>query len=196
MRGSLSAGAPGPRGTNRARRTRQSYGIQNDLCLISFGTPSGWEAAVFDHYQAVVTAICAKLQRGPRAAPDDAVGGSTYGFNVWKGHPHYDEAMALLARLRAEAMKLREKVTAYNADNAAPEGASVRVLSYMLYGVAGCIRPDHAGKQCTQCGPLGCSRLETVCVRPCTTSMDCIGSPAGSVCIASVCRAPDSFCPF
>jgi predicted transcriptional regulator len=104
---------------------------RTDLCLITFGTPSGWEAAVFDHYQAVVTAICAKLQRGTTAAPDDAVGGSTYGFNVWKGHPHYEEAMALLGRLRTEAMKLREKVTAYNADNAAPEGASVRVLSYM-----------------------------------------------------------------
>jgi hypothetical protein len=104
---------------------------RTDLCLIPFGTPSGWEAAVFDHYQAVVTAICAKLQRGTTAAKDDSIGGSTYRFNVWKGHPHYDEAVTLLGRLRAEAMKLREKVTTYNADNAAPDGGSVRVLAYM-----------------------------------------------------------------
>ncbi len=50
-------------------------------CVIATGDTAGWEAAVFDHYQAMVTAICAKLRRGAqKSAADDAVGGSTYGF--------------------------------------------------------------------------------------------------------------------
>jgi len=65
-----------------------------------------------------------------------------------------------------------------------------------LYGVAGCVRPDYAGPQCIQCGLSGCSKLGVVCVRRCTTSADCSGSTAGSDCIASLCRAPDTFCPF
>src|SRR6185369_11712130 len=34
---------------------------RSDECVIPFGDVTGWEAAVFDHYQAMVTAICTKL---------------------------------------------------------------------------------------------------------------------------------------
>jgi hypothetical protein len=104
---------------------------RTDLCLIPFGAPAGWEAAVFDHYQAVVTAICTKLRNGARSAPDDRVGGSTFGFNVWQGHPHYDEAVKLLGKLRAEAILLREKITDYNATHSPPDGEAMRVICYM-----------------------------------------------------------------
>lgn len=103
-----------------------------DRCIIPFGAAAGWEAAVFDHYQALVTAICTKLRRGSTsAAPDDSIGGSTYGFTVWKDHPYYEEVMGLLGRLRAEAVPLREKVSAFNERHSAPEGAAIRVISYM-----------------------------------------------------------------
>jgi hypothetical protein len=36
--------------------------------VIPLGSPTGWEAGVFDHYQAVVTAIATKLRRGARIA--------------------------------------------------------------------------------------------------------------------------------
>jgi len=103
----------------------------SELYTVGFGTPGGWEAAVFDHYQALVTAICAKLRRGPSAAPDDRIGGSTYAFSVWEGHPHHDAVMGLLGRLRQEAGALREAVTAFNATHSAPEDAVVRVLTYL-----------------------------------------------------------------
>ncbi len=104
---------------------------RTDLCVIPYGTPAGWEAAVFDHYQAVVTAICTKLRAGETsAAATDRVGGSTYGYRVWEGHPHYDAAVGFLARVRAEAVLLREQVTAYNAAHAPPPGA-IRVISYV-----------------------------------------------------------------
>src|SRR4029079_956906 len=37
---------------------------RSDECVIAFGDVTGWEAAVFDHYQAMVTAICTKLRLG------------------------------------------------------------------------------------------------------------------------------------
>lgn len=108
-----------------------SVEYRTDLCLIPFGASAGWEAAVFDHYQAVVTAICTKLRLGAQARADDRVGGSTFGFNVWRGHPHYDEAVKLLGKLRGEAITLREKITAYNQAHSPPDGEAVRVICYV-----------------------------------------------------------------
>ncbi len=91
---------------------------RSDHCLIPVGEPAGWEASVFDHYQAMVTAIGAKLAQGnTRAAADDQIGGSTYHYDVWPGHPHYDEVAGHLAALRTQSVALREKVEAYNRSN-------------------------------------------------------------------------------
>ena len=109
-------------------------------CVIPFGEPAGWEAAVFDHYQAMVTAICVKLRRGElRAALGDAVGGSTYTFDVWEGHPLEREVLGLLSALRQQGRALRERVEAYNRDHgderAASEGRERRVITYVGQGV-------------------------------------------------------------
>lgn len=115
---------------------------RTDLCFIPFGTPAGWEAAVFDHYQAVVTAICTKLRMGATAAKaTDHVGGSTFGFKVWNGHPHRDEVLGLLRRIRLEVGALREKVTAYNAEHPSAED-SFRVISYMGQTVVRDVDPE------------------------------------------------------
>jgi hypothetical protein len=77
-------------GTEESRYT--SFG-----CVLPFDDPKGWEAAVFDHYQALVGALVAKLSLGARGANlRDVIGGSTYGFEVWPGHPHYEEVRGLL----------------------------------------------------------------------------------------------------
>jgi len=131
----------------RASRVERGESVEyhTDRCIIPFGAPKGWEAAVFDHYQAVVTAICTKLRRGSTsAAADDSVGGSTYGFTVWKDHPYYDEVMGLLGRLRAEAVPLREKVSAFNEQHSAPEAGAIHVISYMGQTV---LEPDNAGDE-------------------------------------------------
>jgi len=101
------------------------------LCVIPLGTETGWEAAIFDHYQALVTAVCTKLRKGGGgSAAQDRIGGSTFALPVWEGHPYYDEVMGQLARMRAEAISLRERVTAYNQAHPPPEDA-VRVISYI-----------------------------------------------------------------
>jgi hypothetical protein len=103
-----------------------------DECVIPFGTDVGWGAAIFDHYQAVVTALCTKLRAGAtQARLADAVGGSTYGFDVWPGHPDEETVLGLLKRQRAEVGALRARVEAHNKDHGAPPGQAQRVIFYM-----------------------------------------------------------------
>lgn len=84
-------------------------------CVIPLGDPQGWEVAVFDHYQAMVTAICTKLRQGrQRAASSDLIGGSTFSYTVWPSHPYYEEATQFLARFRKEGAALRAKIATYN----------------------------------------------------------------------------------
>ena len=100
-------------------------------CVIPLGAAAGWEAAVFDHYQALVTALCTKLRQGKTSAElGDRVGGSTYGFDVWDGHPMRDEVLGFLADVRKKAMDLRARVEAHNAGRKAPESVE-RVITYV-----------------------------------------------------------------
>jgi hypothetical protein len=103
----------------RIAEAQTSEGVRYESlsCFIPVGSDEGWEAAVFDHYQAVVTAICNKLQYRALGATSEAVGGSTYRFTVWPGHPHREEVRGLLSRLRTEAVRLRESVESYNSSN-------------------------------------------------------------------------------
>ena len=65
--------------------------------LIPVGSAVGWEAAVFDHYQALVTTITTKLRlAGRRSAPDDWLGGSTYSIELTREHPLFDEVVGFL----------------------------------------------------------------------------------------------------
>lgn len=81
---------------------------------VPLGESHGWEAAVLDHYQAMTSAICAKLaDRGARAR--DVTGGSTWSLDVWSGHPLEEEATKTLSRLRAELEDLRTRVDEHNA---------------------------------------------------------------------------------
>jgi len=100
-------------------------------CVIPLGSSAGWEAAVFDHFQAMVTAVCTKLRQGSTTASrTDAVGGSTYGFDIWNGHPHREEVLSFLSSTRQHAIALRQKVEAYNTDHLTNDTDLERVLFY------------------------------------------------------------------
>jgi hypothetical protein len=117
-----------------------------DGFVIAFHDPAGWEAAVYDHYQAMVTALCAKLERGlAHAQPDEAIGGSTYSFDLWDGHPLAHEARGLLPSLRKQAQSLRARVEAYNERHPTPPHATpFRVVAYVGQTVIGEEANDHA----------------------------------------------------
>jgi hypothetical protein len=81
----------------------------------------GWEAAVFDHYRALVQTICQRLTNASRTPQSSArTGGSTFTLDVWPGHPHADEAYGVLARFRAQYTELYERIEAHNAKHGKP----------------------------------------------------------------------------
>ena len=82
----------------------------------------GWEAAVFDHFQAMVQTVCQRL-RQPTFGADraDVIGGSTYTFDVWSGHPLEIEVKAGLREARERLGALRGRVQEYNRAHPPPK---------------------------------------------------------------------------
>lgn len=98
--------------------------------VVPFGAPVGWEAAVFDHFQAMVNTITGRLDQDRAvASPKDRVGGSTYSVEVWDGHPHAEEVYGTLARMRAALGEQRAKVERFNAEHGLPQSYT-RVVLY------------------------------------------------------------------
>lgn len=122
----------------RIRKADGEERFVSDGCILPLGDPMGWEAAVFDHYQAMVSALCTKLRMGTRqASRSDLVGGSTFSYRVWRGHPYYEEALGLLAEFRARGSELRQKIAEYNSAHPTVEDETVRVVSYAGQTVIG-----------------------------------------------------------
>ncbi|MDF3070921.1 MAG: hypothetical protein K0R38_6522 [Polyangiaceae bacterium] len=82
--------------------------------VLPLGASAGWEAAVFDHVQAVVQTVCQRLQQAGADGPALPVGGSTYSFDVWSGHPLEAETKGQLAELREKLGELRKRVDDHN----------------------------------------------------------------------------------
>ena len=97
--------------------------------IIPIGAEIGWEAAVFDHFKALVTTILARLGSG-RATSTELRGGNTYTMEVWEGHPYAEEVEGTLARMRAQLSELRERVAEFNAGQVLPEDHR-RVVVYL-----------------------------------------------------------------
>jgi hypothetical protein len=98
--------------------------------VLPLGASQGWEAAIFDHFQAVVNTICHKLRSDPGSSgKDDRVGGSTYSLEVWPGHPMEEEATGELVRFRERLGGLRRRIAAHNANCRMPS-KRMRVVAY------------------------------------------------------------------
>lgn len=114
-------------------RTYQSRSV-----LIPVDEAVGWEAALFDHFQALVTAISAKLRSGKHASKHKhLIGGATYSFDVWPGHPHEGQVTSLLSETREKASDLMRQVTAWNDSATSPEGGCRKVTFYFGQNVVG-----------------------------------------------------------
>jgi hypothetical protein len=108
---------------------------------VPLGSPRGWEAAIFDHYQAMVQTVLCRL-REDRATSNvaDQVGGSTYTLDIWPGHDLEKKAITTLKRLRTMLVELREEVEAYNAEHERPD----KYTQVVLY-VGQCLIPQESG---------------------------------------------------
>ncbi|MGC4092904.1 MAG: hypothetical protein QM756_34465 [Polyangiaceae bacterium] len=102
---------------------------------VPFGASSGWETAVLDHFQAMLTALGMKLTQAPaRARATDVVGGSTWSLELWDGHPLEQEAVATLTRIREQVENLRQRIDSHRATTEQATGeqatAKKRVVCY------------------------------------------------------------------
>jgi predicted transcriptional regulator len=105
---------------------------RSDDCFIPKDEPAGWEAAFYDHFTAVTTVLASKLRQMQNPTlPADQVGGSTYTFDVWEGHPLRDEVRDLLSRFREEVSELNERVRAHNESREIPEDRVEEVVFYL-----------------------------------------------------------------
>jgi len=117
----------------RIQRLEQDDGARYkvEALVIPLGSEVGWEAAVFDHFKALVTTILCRLSED-RSAPAlaDRIGGSTYTIDVWAGHPLAEEVYGTLGRLRAALSDLRSRVDEFNRDHELPD-SHTRALIYV-----------------------------------------------------------------
>lgn len=126
------------RGWIRCQADTDEPSYESDGCVLPYDDAKGWEGAVFDHYQALVGALCAKLGTGQKQARrSDVIGGSTFGFEVWPGHPLHDEVLGLLGRFREQAGELRARVAAHNQTHDAEVALKRRVITYVGQNVMG-----------------------------------------------------------
>jgi predicted transcriptional regulator len=102
-------------------------------CVIPFGDQAGWEAAVFDHFQAMVVALSSKFRFNERTAGlGDRVGGSTFVFDIWRGHPFEDEVLDFLRETRTRGLTLRRRLDVYGEQHApSPDATRLRVVAYV-----------------------------------------------------------------
>lgn len=100
-------------------------------CVIGSKDPFGWEAAMFDHYQAMVQALCARLTSSDTEAAEPRGGGSTYAYVVSEEHPMRDEVMGFLNEVRRRAEDLRKRVSDYNREHPESIQNPLRVTTYV-----------------------------------------------------------------
>lgn len=108
--------------SGRVQLRRQAEGVSYSAREIVLGFSTvGWEGAVLDHFQALVKTICAKLALEASANANDRIGGSTYTFDVWPGHPEYEAVVEHLTSFRRAQSELRRRVDATNARLGLPD---------------------------------------------------------------------------
>jgi len=104
----------------RVRAVQRADGVfwTTEQCLIPVGEAAGWEAAVIDHHRSVLNALAAKVVSGKHvSAAADEVGGTTWSFDLWPGHPREQEVRKLLSSLRSQVVPLWNDVAAYNREH-------------------------------------------------------------------------------
>ena len=100
--------------------------------VVARNAAAGWEAAMLDHFQAMVKTLCARL----RGEGDPTIsGGSTYSFDVAAEHPLAARVYGTLERVRTELTALRAEVERYNAEHSGeptPELVTIYVGQHVL----------------------------------------------------------------
>ena len=84
---------------------------------------------MLDHFNALVQTVIRKLAVNQRAKRNDELGGSTYHFELWRGHPFESEVLGELSRFRERMSALRTKLDEYNRAQSGQK-PKLRVVAY------------------------------------------------------------------
>ncbi|HXK20692.1 MAG TPA: hypothetical protein VNG33_22935 [Polyangiaceae bacterium] len=103
--------------------------LRSAQLVLGFDDPAGWESSVLDHFTALVQTVIRKLSLDQRAKRHDEIGGSTYHFELWRGHPFESEVLGELGRFRERMSALRQKLDDYNRAQP-PTESKLRVVAY------------------------------------------------------------------
>ena len=110
----------------QGRVTDDDGRLSCERCFIPRDSTVGWEAAVIDHFQAVVVALTIKLRQiANPTLPPESVGGSTYSFDIDDDHPHRDQVLELLKTTRDQVSALAAEVRDYNQETSPTSGQKV-----------------------------------------------------------------------
>lgn len=105
--------------------------LRAETFTVPVGSEKGWESAVYDHFQAMVNAIGAKLRLGTvRSARGDVVGGATLSFDVYAGHPHEHAVYGLLEQVRHQVDALWREVRKVNQVRPVSDDERIKVTFY------------------------------------------------------------------
>ncbi len=112
-------------------RVTETGGLQAAGFQIPANASTGWESAVFDHFQAVATAIASKLQFLSGDKPgSDWIGGTTLRFELCADHPHAREVLGLLQETRQRLNQIWARVSDYNDEHPIDEERRFNVIFY------------------------------------------------------------------
>ncbi len=120
--------------------------FQSHECILGLDQKEGWEAAIFDHFQAManVVASCTK-NRSP--AERDIVGGSTFHYDIDETHPLQEEVLRFFSQVRQQGSDLRRRVDEYNRKRNGPPHRPYRVAFYAGQNVIAEVSPEDNCKQ-------------------------------------------------
>jgi len=116
--------------------------LRSAQLVLGFDDPAGWESSVLDHFTALVQTVVRKLSLDQRATRGDEIGGSTYHFELWRGHPFESEVLGELSRFRERMSALRSKLDDYNRSQRG-EQRKLQVVAY--YGQSTVEEDDDEG---------------------------------------------------
>jgi hypothetical protein len=92
---------------------------------------TGWESAVFDHFQAVATAIANKLHfLSAEKRGGDWIGGTTLRFELCADHPYRQEVLGLLQDVRRRLNEIWARVSDYNDEHPIDDERRFNVVFY------------------------------------------------------------------
>lgn len=111
--------------------------LEATAMVIPLDAEHGFEAAIFDHFQAMATALAAKLQLRAKGKSDPHVGGGTFSFEIARRHPLEAEVLGFLERTRREASSLWDRVEQHNRKSPLKEEDIRRVVFYFGHFMKG-----------------------------------------------------------